>query len=147
MWYQFLEYRCSLRNTEVSKGDFQVQFSISLNEYPFLWVGWNYHYSAMAQAWVLPNFFPLFLSWSIFNLQCYVSYNIYTVGFSGGASGKEPACHCRRHETQVRSLGQEDLVEEGIATCSSFLARRITWREEPGGLWSIGLQRVTTEVT
>ena len=40
--------------------------------------------------------------------------------------------------TQVRSLGQEDLLEEGLATHSSILA----WRTEPGGLQSIGLQRV-----
>ena len=45
-------------------------------------------------------------------------------------------------ETQVRSLGWEDLQEEGMATHASILARRIPWIEEPGGLQSIGLQRV-----
>ena len=44
-------------------------------------------------------------------------------------------------ETQVRSLGQEDL-EKGMATHSSILAWRIPWTEEPGGLQSMGLQRV-----
>ena len=34
-------------------------------------------------------------------------------------------------ETQVPSLGQEDLMEEGMATHSSILARRISWTEEP----------------
>ena len=43
---------------------------------------------------------------------------------------------------QVRSLGGEDPLEEGIATYSSILAWRIPWTEEPGGLWSIGLQKV-----
>ena len=43
---------------------------------------------------------------------------------------------------QVRSLGQEDPLEEGMATYSSILAWRIQWMEEPGGLWSIGSQRV-----
>ena len=43
---------------------------------------------------------------------------------------------------QVQSLGQEDLLEEGMATHSSILAWRISWTDEPGGLWSIGLQRV-----
>ena len=41
-----------------------------------------------------------------------------------------------------RSLDQEDLLEEDIATHSSTLAWRIPWTEEPGGLHSIGLQRV-----
>ena len=45
-------------------------------------------------------------------------------------------------ETQVQSLGWEDPLEKGMATYSSILARRIPWTEEPGGLQSIGLQRV-----
>ena len=45
-------------------------------------------------------------------------------------------------ETQVRSLGQEDPLEKGMATNSSILAWRISWTEEPGGLQSMGLQRV-----
>ena len=45
-------------------------------------------------------------------------------------------------ETQVRSLGQEDSLEEGMATHSSILAWRIPWTEEPGRLQSIGSQRV-----
>ena len=45
-------------------------------------------------------------------------------------------------ETQVQPLGQEDPLEEGMATHSSILAWRIPWTEEPGGLQSIGLQRV-----
>ena len=43
---------------------------------------------------------------------------------------------------QVQSLGQEDLLEEGMATHSSILAWRISWTEKPGRLQSIGLQRV-----
>ena len=42
----------------------------------------------------------------------------------------------------VWSLGGEDPLEEGTATHSSILAWRIPWTEEPGGLQSIGLQRV-----
>ena len=45
-------------------------------------------------------------------------------------------------ETRVQSLGQEDLLEEGTATHSSILAGRTPWTEEPGGLQSIGSQRV-----
>ena len=43
---------------------------------------------------------------------------------------------------QVRSLGWEDPLEEGMATLSSILTWRIPWTEEPGGLLSIGSQRV-----
>ena len=42
-------------------------------------------------------------------------------------------------ETQVRSLGREDPLEKGMATHSSSLAWRIPWKEEPGGLQSMGL--------
>ena len=45
-------------------------------------------------------------------------------------------------ETWVQSLGREDPLEEGMATHSSILARRIPWTEEPGGLQSTGSQRV-----
>ena len=45
-------------------------------------------------------------------------------------------------ETWVRSLGWEDPLEEGMATCSSILAWRIPWTEEPGGLQCMGSQRV-----
>ena len=61
----------------------------------------------------------------------------------GGTSGKEPACQQSRHkETQVRSLGQKDPLEEVMATYSSILAWRIPRTEEPGRLQSMGLQRV-----
>ena len=39
--------------------------------------------------------------------------------------------------------GLEDPLEKGMATHSSILARRVPWTEEPGGLQSMGLQRVT----
>ena len=52
----------------------------------------------------------------------------------GGASGEEPACQCRRHETRVQSLGLENPLEEEMATHSSILAWRIPWTEEPGGI-------------
>ena len=45
-------------------------------------------------------------------------------------------------ETRVQSLGWEDPLEKGMATHSSFLAWEIPWTEEPGGLQSMGLQRV-----
>ena len=45
-------------------------------------------------------------------------------------------------KTQVRSLGQEDPLERGMATHSSILAWRTLWTEEPCELQSMGLQRV-----
>ena len=45
-------------------------------------------------------------------------------------------------ETWVWSLDQEDPLEEEMATHSSIFVWRIPWREEPGGLESMGLQRV-----
>ena len=42
----------------------------------------------------------------------------------------------------IQSLGWEDPLEEGMATYSSILACRIPWTEEPGGLQSIGSQRI-----
>ena len=47
-----------------------------------------------------------------------------------------------RQGTQVRSLDWEDPLEKEMATHSSTLAWRIPWTEEPGGLQSMGLQRV-----
>ena len=45
-------------------------------------------------------------------------------------------------EMLVRSLSQEDSLEEGMTTHSSILAWRISGTEETGGLQSMGLQRV-----
>ena len=45
-------------------------------------------------------------------------------------------------ETWVRSLGQEDSLKKEMATLSGILAWRIPWTEVPGGLQSIGSQRV-----
>jgi len=60
-------------------------------------------------------------------------------GFPGGSAVKtSPAVQ----ETWVPSLGWEDSLEEGMATHSSILAWRIPWIEEPGGLQSLGSQRV-----
>ena len=45
-------------------------------------------------------------------------------------------------ETQVQSLGGEDPLEKGMGTLSSILAGKIPWTEEPGGLQSMGSQRI-----
>ena len=63
-------------------------------------------------------------------------------GFPGGSAVKNPPVMQEMQKTQVQSLGREDLLEEGTATHSSILARRILWTEEPGGLPSMESQRV-----
>ena len=50
--------------------------------------------------------------------------------------------HINFRETQVQSLGPEDLLEKEMATYSSILAWNIPWMEEPGRLQSVGSQRV-----
>ena len=47
-------------------------------------------------------------------------------------------------ETQFQSLGQEDPLEKEMATHSIILAWEIPWTEEPGGLYSVGLQKRKT---
>ena len=54
---------------------------------------------------------------------------------------KNPPAMQETQEMQVQSLGQEDPLEEGMATHSSILAWRSPWMEEPGGLQSKESQR------
>ena len=70
----------------------------------------------------------------------------FLIGFSYGASlvvqlVKNPP---EMQETWVPSLSWQDPLEEGMATHFRFLAWRIPWAEEPGGLQSMGSQRVDT---
>ena len=50
-------------------------------------------------------------------------------------------------KTLVRSLGWKESLEEGMVTHSSILAWRMPWTEEPGGLQSMGRQRVRTRLS
>ena len=60
------------------------------------------------------------------------------MGFPGGSAVKNlPAVQ----ETQVQSLGREDLLEKEMAAHSSILAWEIPQTEEPGGLQSMGLKQ------
>ena len=61
--------------------------------------------------------------------------------------GTSPVAQTVKHlptkkETQVRSLSEEDPLEEGVATHSNILAWRIPWTEQTGRLQSMGSQRV-----
>ena len=66
------------------------------------------------------------------------------MGIPGGSVVKNlPA----KQETWVRSLDQEDPLEKEMATHSSILAWETLWTEEPGGLQSMGLQRIEYDLT
>ena len=55
---------------------------------------------------------------------------------------KNPLANAGDTRDMVQSLGWEDPLEKEMATCSIILAWKIPWTEEPGGLQSIGSQRV-----
>ena len=63
-------------------------------------------------------------------------------GFPGSSGIKNPPAMQKPQETWVGSLGQEDPLEEEVATHSSILAWGIPWTEEPGRLESVGSRRV-----
>ena len=64
------------------------------------------------------------------------------LGFLSGSAVKNPPAMQEVQEMGVRSLSQEDTLEEGMATYSSILAWRIPWTEQPDGLQSIGSQKI-----
>ena len=67
----------------------------------------------------------------------------FHMGFSGVSSGRRTCLSMQEtQEAQVQRLGQEDPIEEGVITHASVFAWRIPLTEEPGGLGSIGSQRV-----
>ena len=70
--------------------------------------------------------------------------NLHTAlhGLPWWCSSKELCTMQETRKTRARSLGWEHPLEEGMATHSSVLAGRIPWTEEPGGLQSMGSQRV-----
>ena len=67
----------------------------------------------------------------------YLAHNHYD-GFHCSSVKNLPAVQ----ETQVQSLGWEGSLEKEMPTHSSILAWKISWTEEPGGLQSMGSQRV-----
>ena len=77
-------------------------------------------------------------------LRCFNYSNAIKIieGFPGGSVVKNLLAMWETQETWARSLGREDPLEEEVATHSSILARKILWTEEPGGLQSMGSQRV-----
>ena len=63
----------------------------------------------------------------------------YLLCIPRGSDGQESVCNTG---DRVQSLDQEDPLEKGMDTFSSILTWRIPWTVEPGGLQSLGLQRV-----
>ena len=63
--------------------------------------------------------------------------------FSGGSAVKNLPAMRETQETQVRTLGGEDPLEEEMATHCSIPAWKFPWTEEPGGLQSMRLQSQT----
>ena len=98
------------------------RFEISISQSPTKI--WTYTLDDLVQLTVIVNF-------SVLALLVYD----WLMELSRWLSGKESACQA---EMRVRSLGQKDPLEEGMATHSSILTWKIPWTEEPGGLWSIG---------
>ena len=70
----------------------------------------------------------------LINVQGIFHPTVTLLGFPGGSAVKNPPAMQEMKETQVRSLGLEDPLEESMATHSSILAWRIPWTEKPGGL-------------
>ena len=83
------------------------------------------------------------IHWLLFPLveSCLRNW-LHPPSFSTSKVAQTVECLPAMWETGVRSLGREDPLEKERATHSSTLARRIPWMEEPGGLQSVGSQRV-----
>ena len=78
--------------------------------------------------------------WMVSSSSCYLwSLVCIRSGFPGGSVSQESAVI---QETQVWSLGQEDLLEKEMPTHSSILAWNIPWTKEPGGLQSMGHKKL-----
>ena len=64
------------------------------------------------------------------------------MSFPGGTRGKEPGCQCRKYKRRGFDSWLGRSPEKGMAIHYNLLAWRIPWTEEPGGLHSMGSQRV-----
>ena len=113
--------------------------------YPIEVNSWSPHFELNSSVW---NFLPISLAllsvwfWPLPRLICHMFLIDYSSCLNCGSAVKSLPAMQEMQETQVQSLGGEDPLEEGMATHSSIVAWRFPWREERGGLESIGLQRV-----
>ena len=103
----------------------------------------NDHYSIINTYSLDDNFIQLWHSYNIDILRdkdvCLERYMTFTKDFLVAQIVKNLSA---MQETWALSLGQEDLLEKGMATHSSILFWRFPWTEESGGLQSMGSQRV-----
>ena len=83
-----------------------------------------------------------FLSWLTINNHGFPMALVVKKKQNKKTNKQNPSAMQETEEMQVWSLGREDPLEEGMTTHSTTLAWRIPWTEVPGGLQSIGLQRV-----
>ena len=92
-------------------------------------------------SWILAVPVPAVPAWHLtLSPRASVSPSLkWAWGFPGGSAVKNPPV---MQEMWVHSLGQEDSLEEGMATHSSILAQKIPQTKEPGRLQSIGSPRV-----
>ena len=81
---------------------------------------------------------------SKYSMNIFLNIHIYMYiwGILRVSVVKNPPASQELQETQVWALGQKDPLEEDVATYSSIVAWRIQWIEGPGGLQSIGSQRI-----
>ena len=91
------------------------------------------------EGWTLSLSLSLSLSG---DTHFFLGFNIWALELGTSLVAQMVKCLPTMQETQVQSLGQEDLLEKEIATHSSILAWKIPWTEEPGWLQSTGWQRV-----
>ena len=104
---------------------------------------------ASAQTWeclipgMPPSFSFCFPMFSIFRTRSRLLQNsLFALNTPGNSLVVQWLGSASKQEVQVQSLGQEDPLGKEMATHSSILAWRIPWAEEPGGLQSMGSQRV-----
>ena len=110
----------------------------------FVSVSWGWNFIFLFD--IFPFHFPLYIAkgliknYSLIHLKtCSSLYDDEHLGSPGGSVVVNPPT---KQETRVLSLGWEDPLEKDVATHSNILAWRIPWTEEPGGLQSMGSQRV-----
>ena len=93
--------------------------------------------------WRGKNFSPNFVLFCLKrSLKFYKLQAPHHLAFTGGSVVKNLPAMQDLQETWLQPLGWEDPLEKEMATSTSVLAWRIPWTEEPGGLQSLGSQRV-----
>ena len=123
--------------------------------FKYIWLHWVLFaaFQNLVEAWGIlvpwPGTEPRPLALGARSLSHWITMEIPSVGFLSYKQHKGLPWWLRwcgtclpMQETQIQSLGQEDPLEEEMATHSRLLAWRIPWTEEPGGLQPIGSQRV-----